>query len=220
MKFPICKAACLVALVSAMPWAGTQATTGVPVGGGLGFTVQRDGDDVGTHTIVFKDSGGLLTVDVQTSVNVKLPFIGISVYHFEHKGSEVWRNGALVTLESSTDDDGEARALKVHSEGGKLHVESNVAQHESSPDLIPASLWHPNFITQRVLLNTLDGSEMPVKITEQENETIAVQGQMVTARHFLVAGGLNREVWYDSQGVLVKVAFAAKDDSRVEYVLK
>jgi len=37
---------------------------------------------------------------------------------------------------------------------------------------------------------------------------------------FAVTGGLNRELWYGVDSVLVKVAFAAKDDSRIEYVLR
>lgn len=220
MKFRSNALACVLAVAAMMPWAVTQAINGIPSAGSLGFTVQRDGEDVGTHTIRFDDSDGALKVNVQTSVNVTLPFIGISVYHFEHNGSELWRDGELVTLESRTDDDGEARELKVQREGGKLRVESNVAQHDSAGDLIPASLWHPDLITSKILLNTLDGSEMLVSVSEQDNETVEVQGQMVNARHFVLSGGLNRELWYDGDGVLVKVAFAAKDDSRIEYVLK
>ena len=207
-------------LIAALPWVAAQATTGIPSNGSLGFTVQRDGENVGEHTIRFDNSDDSLKVEVQTSINVKLPFLGVSVYHFEHKGSELWRDGALIRLESTTDDDGEPRRLNVRREGEKLRVESNIAEHDSAANLIPASLWHPDLITRHVLLNTLDGSEMAVSVSEQANETLQVQGRAVQTRHFVVSGGLNRELWYDAKGVLVKVAFAAKDDSRIEYVLK
>lgn len=207
-------------VITMLPWIAVHAVSGIPAGGSLGFTVQREGEDVGTHTIRFEDRDGVVRVDVQTSVNVKLPFVGISVYHFEHQGAEQWRDGALLSLRSNTDDDGEARELKVSREADKLQIESNLGQHGSAGDLIPASLWNPALVKSAVLLNTLDGSEMTVTVTEQERQSVPVQGQMVSARHYVVSGGINRELWYDEDNVLVKVAFSAKDDSKIEYVLK
>ena len=189
------------------------AMTGIPARGSLEFTVLRDGDEVGTHVIRFHGDGPQVRVDVQTRINVKLPLLGLSVYHFDHEGHEVWRDGSLLTLESVTDDDGDAKVLKVHREGGVLRVEGSSGAHASDGEIIPASLWHPDLVTRSVLLNTLDGHEMPVSVTEQGSDEVAVGDLLVT-------GGLNRELWYDPQGVLVKVAFAASDDSRIEYVLR
>lgn len=205
---------------SMMPVGPAQAVVGVPASGNLEFTVLRDGDEVGSHVIRFHDAAGEVKVEVKTQVNVKLPFIGLSVYHFDHEGHEVWRDGALVSLESATDDDGEAKAVTVRREGDVLRVDSRGTQHASSGQLLPASLWHPDIVRHSVLLNTLDGHEMQVVITEQGTDEVQVRGQTVSARHVVVSGGLNRELWYDADGVLVKVAFAAKDDSQIEYVLK
>lgn len=210
----------LLTLAAASPWSSVSAISGIPDSGSLGFTVLRNGNDVGKHTIHFTRGDDGIKVDVQTRVNVKLPLIGVSVYHFEHEGHELWRDGALVALGSVTDDDGAAHELEVRREGQRLRVTSNGSQHESAGDLIPASLWHPDLVKRSLLLNTLDGREMPVSVTEQPGETVQVRGRTVNARHFVVSGGLERELWYDADGVLVKVAFAAKDDSRIEYVLE
>lgn len=210
----------LLLLAAAAPWSGAGAVSGIPDSANLDFTVLRDGKDVGKHTIHFTRSDDGVKVDVRTSVNVTLPFIGVSVYHFEHEGHELWRDGALVTLESVTDDDGAAHALEVRRAGRRLHVTSNGSQHESTGNLIPASLWHPELVKRSLLLNTLDGREMPISVSEQPAQTVQVRGRSVNARHFQISGGLERELWYDADGVLVKVAFAAKDDSRIEYVLE
>lgn len=210
----------MLTLATAAPAAGAATVTGIPAGGSLGFTVLRNGEAVGTHTIRFSSGDGGVKVDVQTSVNVKLPFVGLSVYHFEHTGQELWRDGALVALQSMTDDDGSAHELEVRRDGGKLHVASELGRHESAGDLIPASLWHPELVTRTVLLNTLDGHEMPVRVSEQASAPVQARGRTVNARHFVVSGGLARELWYDPDGVLIKVAFAAKDESRIEYILE
>jgi len=206
--------------VSLMPAVAAHAMVGIPASGDLEFTVLRDGSEVGSHVIRFHNAGDEVKVDVETHVNVKLPLIGISVYHFEHAGQEVWRGGELIALKSTTDDDGEAKAVKVWRDGDVLHVESRDEEHRSSGGLLPASLWHPELVHHSVLLNTLDGHEMQVTVTDQGKDDVNVHGRTVSARHVLVSGGLNRELWYDANGVLVKVSFAAKDDSRIEYVLK
>jgi hypothetical protein len=210
----------VLALVLALPALPARALTGVPATGDLEFTVLRDGTAVGTHSIRFHRDGPGLEVDVATHVNVKLPLVGLSVYHFEHTDHEVWRDGALVSLASRTDDDGTARHLDVSRDGGRLRVRSNDAEHASPADLVPASLWDPELVHRQVLLNTLDGREMPISVEDRGIDPVPVHGHAVDARHFVVSGGLDRELWYDHDGVLVKVAFAAKDDSRIEYVLR
>ncbi len=209
----------MLALTAAL-WAGAvQAVPGIPPGGSLNFKVLRDGDEVGTHTLHFAENAGATRVEVETHVNVTLPFLGVSVYHFDHQGAETWRDGALVALESRTDDDGDAHQLTVTRSGDRLHVRSENGEHHSAGTLLPASLWNPGLVHHRVLLNTLDGREMPVAVSDEGEETIEVNGATVRARHYRLTGGLNRELWYDPQGVLVKVSFAAKDDSRIDYVL-
>jgi len=209
----------VLALTAALWLGAAHAVTGIPPGGDLRFKVLRDGDEVGTHTLRFDQRDGATRVEVETHVNVTLPFIGISVYHFEHAGSETWRDGTLVSLESRTDDDGEAHELAVTRSGDTLQVRSNTGEHDTSAAILPASLWHPDLVRRRVLLNTLNGREMPVSSSDEGEETIDVRGAPVRTRHFRLTGGLNRELWYDPNGVLVKVQFAAKDDSRIEYVL-
>jgi hypothetical protein len=200
--------------------AASPTMTGIPARGGLEFTVLRDGDEVGSHVIRFHGDGPQIRVDIQTRINVRLPLLGLSVYHFDHEGHEVWRDGSLVALESVTDDDGETKVLKVRREAGVLRIEGSSGAHASDAAIMPASLWHPDLVTRGMLLNTLDGHEMPVSVTEQGSDEVPVGDTTVMARHFLVSGGLNRELWYDAKGVLVKVAFAASDDSRIEYVLR
>jgi len=209
-----------VLALTATLWLGTaHAVTGIPPGGNLNFKVLRDGDEVGTHTLRFARDGDATRVEVETHVNVTLPFIGVSVYHFDHEGAETWRDGALVALSSRTDDDGKDHELRVTRSGDRLEVRSNTGEHHSSGALLPASLWNPDLVRHRVLLNTLDGREMPVAVVDEGEEAVDVRGTTVRARHYRLTGGLDRELWYDADGVLVKVSFAAKDDSRIDYVL-
>lgn len=196
----------------------SAASAAVPPGGELDFTVLRGDDEIGTHRLVFTQDGNDLKVKIDTNVAVKM--LGIAVYRFEHDGSEVWRDGHLVSLKSKTNDDGTPHHLDVEEENGKLVVDGDGRQGTEQIDVIPASLWNDNLVKQTALLNTLDGSNMPVTVGKLGTETVEVNGKPVSATHYSVTGKLNRELWYDENGVLVQVRFAGNDGSKITYVLR
>ncbi|MEJ1994880.1 MAG: DUF6134 family protein [Limibacillus sp.] len=193
---------------------------GVPSSQELNFTILRDGDEVGSHVIRFDGQADNLEVDIATDVAVKLPLVGITVYHFKHRGHELWTDGALQELDSTTDDDGTEHALSVERRSNDLIVKSDVTDATYEGSIVPASLWNDALLQRASLLNTLDGSEMAVTVSDLGMDKIQRHGRTVEAHHYKIDGELNREVWYDPEGVLVQVRFAAKDDSEIQYVLE
>lgn len=185
----------------------------------LAFTVLRDGEPVGTHTVDIRQGEAGTTVEIDTKVVVKIAMI--PVYRFEHRGSERWRNGHLAELVSQTNDDGTRHTLDVRdTDPDSLVVVGDGARSSVGREIVPASLWNRATITQTVLLNTLDGHRMPVTVRDQGSETVTVQGLPRPARHYSLSGELQRDLWYDESGQLVQVAFKGKDDSDIRYVLK
>jgi hypothetical protein len=192
----------------------------VPAGGQLNFTVERDGDEIGSHRISFTQKGEQLIIAINTDISVKLPFIGVEVYHFIHEGEETWRDNKLIALKSTTDDDGTDHALAVVAAGDQLMVTGDGKDTTARADIIPASLWHRDIVAGGTILNTLSGIQMAVTITDHGEEDISAHGESVKVHHYSISGELQREVWYDSQGVLMQVRFKADDGSEVVYVLK
>lgn len=184
----------------------------------LNFTVLRNGDAVGHNTLTFRNDAKGLDVTVDTNVVVKIMII--PVYRFEHHDEEVWRDGHLIALSSTTNDDGTHHHLKVAADGTGLEVNGDDKASRLPPSLLPASLWNEATVRQATLLNTLDGRTMTVKVADLGSDTVMVHGQPRAARHYAVTGDLARELWYDADGTLVQVRFKAKDDSDILYVLK
>jgi len=69
-------------------------------------------------------------------------------------------------------------------------------------------------------LSMRDGSTLSVDVAYRGEETVGGVEGPVTARHYLLTGELTREVWYDPDGVLVKVRFSGQDGADIEYVLR
>lgn len=209
------RAASAMALVVA-GLSGAEAA--VPASGELSFAVMREGDQIGTHKLEFKRRDDELMVDIETDVAVKV--LGIAFYRFEHEGHEVWRDDRLISLESETNDDGTPHHLNASASGDVLNVNGDARQEPEKPTIIPASLWNDALVNQTELLNTLDGSNMPVTVTEVGQEIVEAGGRNVSATHYSVKGKLNRELWYDTDGVLVQVKFDGADGSEITYILK
>ncbi len=184
----------------------------------LDFTVLRNGDQIGHDIISLDPQGDTLTVDVETHIVVRVAFV--PVYRFEHKGSEIWRDGRLVGLISRTDDDGTKHQLAVRGEGAGLRIDCDGKTSDSGQALIPASLWNIDLVRQSVLLNTLDGTQMNVRVEDLGPEPVEARHATIQARHYRVSGGLTRELWYADDGGLVRVAFSGSDGSHITYVLQ
>lgn len=183
----------------------------------LAFTVLRNGDPVGTHTIAVHPNGDGAAVSIATEVVVKVAMI--PVYRFEHHSEESWSGDHLISLSSQTNDDGTQHAVNVAEANGSLRGTADGKAVQVADPIIPASLWEPRVVAQTALLNTLDGHAMTVHSADAGVDTVTVRGKPVSAHHYQMTGDLARDLWYDTDGHLVQVQFKAKDDSVIRYVL-
>jgi len=202
-------------------WAATSVLPAqaamVPSDGELDFIVLRDGDQVGTHRIDFHRNGDALEVDIRTRIAVQMLFV--TVFRFEHDGHEVWRDNRLVEMETKTNDDGTDHSLVAKSDGGdELKIVGDGNERVAKASVIPASLWNHTFLDSKELLNSLDGSDLAIDVAFMGDETVKVGGESVPARHYSMTGEFERELWYDKDWVLVKIAFKGKDGSDIQYV--
>ena len=181
----------------------------------LNFAIMRDGEQIGAHVMTFANSGDELRVDIRTDAKVKVLFV--TAYRFEHQGTEVWRDGRLVSYVSQTNDDGEAKQLQARADGDGLAVSGSAGQWTAEAGIIPASLWDQRIVAQARILNTLDGRPMAIQVQDAGMDQVEVGSRQVPAHHYVITGDLAREVWYDADGVLSHVRFAGKDGSRIDY---
>ncbi|HEY9081200.1 DUF6134 family protein [Magnetovibrio sp.] len=188
----------------------------------LAFTVLRDGSNIGTHSYAISEHGDETLVEVNTDIEVKVLFM--TAYKFIHASKEVWKNGKLVQLNSTTDDDGTAKSLNVKAQGDTLTADSVVAgqdrRQNAAPTVIPASLWKQDIVKQSAVLNTLDGTLMNIKVEDLGAEEVEAGGAKIEAQHYSITGELTRELWFSGAGDLVRVRFPDKTGSEIVYALK
>jgi hypothetical protein len=211
----------IFAVLAAWPAAAASndlALATFPPPGRLDYKVVREGDDIGTQSVEFIRNGDRLTV--RTHVNIVVTVLGIPVFRFVHEAEEQWQNGRLTAFKSKSNDDGEPRNVALTLEGDRLRGTYNGRTLDLPATLIPASLWRPDTIQQRVLLDPIKGRDRQVIVTDKGIEQVRIRGQVLEAHHYAMTGQIVRDIWYGPDGQIVQVRFPAKDGSQIQVVLR
>jgi hypothetical protein len=171
----------------------------------IDFKVYRGGEEIGHHRVNFWRDGDKTVADVEIKLDIY--FGPIRVYAYEHKSREVWKDGALVSLEGSTDNDGEPMKAIVRREGDALKIEGTAFSGTAGPALLPSSWWDYDLMRQSQIIDTQNGKVFPVSVQRIGDVTLTVAGQQVAATHYRLTGELALDIWYDAQGNWLRSEF-------------
>ena len=217
--------------------ATTAAADDFPYGNTHAFTVYRNGQPIGSHTLAFQGNGQQRAV--ATSIDFAVKALGLTVYRYSHRGNEVWNGSTLKSIDTKTDDNGKQFTLRARHDGNRLAVERKGAdmafgtsvndqglQRNSTvvealpPTVLPSTHWNLNQVKQSLLLNTQYGTPSKVQITNLGRQTIKTSSRSIEATHYRYAGDITMDQWFDDRGRWVKAAFKAFDGSEIEYILQ
>jgi len=67
------------------------------------------------------------------------------------------------------------------------------------------------------MIDPANGEVMSVKVSAAKWVQMTVRGVTIRAQKFVMTGDLERELWYDSTGMLVKVWFSWEDGSELQF---
>lgn len=196
---------------------GVQDPWQPQAGDTIRFDVLRKGNPFGSHSVTF-EGGPDNTLIANTKINLKADLGPFTVFHYDHTASETWRNGQLIEVTGTVNDDGNKASMEAARQGANLEVTGSLFTGEAPTDAIPASHWNYAQLLTRHLLSTEDGEIYQIKVTPKGRDTIEAAGQTIKANRYLVESDLDIDLWYDDQGRWVKLAFEARGQ-QIEYVL-
>jgi len=206
----------LAAIATAGPAsAGTQAAPQT-----LEFEIAHDGDVVGHHRVTFRQDGDKLIVHSELEIEVAVLFL--TVYRYQQTRDEVWRNGKLIALTSTADDDGTPHDIKgAAGPDGGIKVTSGKESWTLPAESVPASYWNMSMVTATgPLVDSLSGKLLHQRVVKLGQETVRAGGRNILATHYRLEAKRPRDVWYDASGRWVKMRAIGRDGSVAEWVLK
>lgn len=196
-----------------LPAAAARACPVFPADGTLEFLVLRHGAVIGTHRICFARQAGRFLVRSDVEIETGLP--GVPLAHYVHHAEETWVDGWLYAVVSDTDDDGRLYRLRAERRDGIFQGTINGAAFTVSGYIIPSSLWHRDTTASEALFDIVDARVKVVRPQLIGRDRVPGPDGRVEARHYALRGELPRELWYDLDCGLVRVAWLVRDGSQI-----
>ncbi len=187
-------------------------------GSEIRFDVLRNGQVAGWHRTTFVENGTGL--EVHSVFDLKIDFLFFTVFRFRYESEASWRDGALENLKARTDDDGTMSSFEAVRDGANYVIENGRETYSTRSPIYPTDHWNPAVLRQQRVLNTLTGRINQVEITPVDRETVQTEHGPIAATRYAYTGELETEVWYDDAGRWVKMRFAGRDGSTIEYVCR
>lgn len=173
----------------------------------LGFRILRDGREVGTHQVVFRDQGGLLVVTSTLRIQVRLA--GFTVFRFTQDTEEAWRGDRLAALESRSDRNGRTGFCAARGEAAGLRLRGADGEALLPPNAAPLTWWRLASFAEGVPLFEV-----------REGRAVAPRIERLPApsgRRFRVTAGESSEVLYDAAGAWSGFVTTGEDGSVARY---
>ena len=181
----------------------------------INFTVYRDGEEIGHHRVSFAEHDGQIVAD--TDIRLVVTFASVPVFRYEHRSREIWKDGALQSIQSATHDDGDDLRLAAERTPEGLKIDGS--RFVGVADGAPTSYWNAGFLTARHFLDTQNGRVFEGRIERIGTEQVTAAGRTIEATRYTFSEALVMDLWYDAQGNWVKTSFTARG-SVIDYVLQ
>ncbi len=169
----------------------------VPAGGRLGFDIMHGDSKMGTHVLNFTQTADMLTVRVTVDLTFKL--LGMTVYRYAHRCTEVWHGGELFSLDSTTVANGKLVTMTASRGAGGLAVTAtDVPRYVAPANALPATHWNMREL-DGPWINTQTGKLMRLHVAPGAIETIpAAHGATIKARRYDLTGEAALTIFYAS----------------------
>jgi hypothetical protein len=170
------------------------------------FAISVDGKPAGTYVMTLDRQDNTETMTGRADVRVSK---FVYTYTYNYQGTEVWKDGKLQQLRSSTNDNGKRFTVSAWADAAGLHVQVNGAERQGRADVWTTTYWHlpdERFRNQPVpLLDADTGRDINGVLHLIGTQQIPVAGQVQSCGHYRVSGGgLQVELWYDANERLVR----------------
>lgn len=153
------------------------------------FKVYRGGSEVGRHSVEATAAGDRLTVKVKVDLAVKI--LGITAYRYTHRNREEWVAGALQTLTSDTDDDGDKAYVRLTRGDSSFEIDAAGYTGDLSLEAAPTSYWNHRALEAPVWFSTQSGTPLDVNIQKA--------GEEAGLSRWSVTGEAAIDLFYDDQ---------------------
>jgi hypothetical protein len=184
----------------------------------LRFRAFHKGAPVGVHTVAFRTEGEMLTVTTHIDIEIKVLFF--TAFRFKHDAEEVWQSGRLVSVASTTNDDGTLLRVSGRAAGDGFRILGGDGPFLAEAHLLTSNtLWDRRLVGELKMIDVQYGGEVGLVAKRLGDELVDTPTGRVTAtRHQIITPHYAGSLFYDADGRWVK-GLIEKRGEILEYAL-
>ncbi len=165
------------------------------------FEVSLDLKPLGKHRFVVARSADSQTVEIEA--DFKYRFFGIPVYRYQHRNREVWRDGCLQSISSTTNDNGDQLSVEgqLVAEGFKISTQDQQRLLATQSQCVMTfAYWDQSLLQQSELLNAQTGEILPIEVRFVGLEKLQLPERVASSRRYRLLNetkDIDINVWYE-----------------------
>ena len=184
----------------------------------LSFRALRNGSPIGAHTVNFRQDGKRLVVTTRIDISVTVLFF--TAFYLRHEAEEVWQDGRLISVKSSTDDNGTRLQVSGTAVQGGFRIIGDEGPFLAPAELLTSNmLWDTRMLSADRLIDVQYGGVIGLVVKPLGPALVDTpRGQVRANRHHLITPHYAGTLFHDSSGRWVKALIEAKGET-IEYAL-
>ena len=182
------------------------------------FDIFRNNKNIGKHIFSFRREENKLFVD--SEINFEIKKLGVLLYKYHVKGTEVYEDGKLVKFNSKTNQNGKEKYVNLTRENEEFLIDGSSYKGKTSFDHLLGTWWNHSIVEAPAQISAVSGRIIQQKVTFLGKEKLNIQDKSYNTLHFNFSSSdgklskdkrLNTNVWYDEKTLYwVKATFEKK----------
>lgn len=158
------------------------------------FLIERKGKVIGYHAVDVTPTD--YGARVETTIEMEVGIGPITLFRYDHKATEIWRDDKLISLVSKTNNNGEQEYVDAKRYGEALMINGSAYEGPAPDGAMPSSYWDKDLVKADAMINTQNGEVMEVDTTKI-GQTEAPHNQL--AEHYRLVGSIALNLWYEGE---------------------
>ena len=183
------------------------------------FDIYRNNKHIGTHIFSFKNQDGLL--EVESEINFEIKKLGIVLYKYHVRGTEIYKDGELMKFNSKTNQNGKEKYVNLKlANNEEFLIDGSSYKGKASTKYLLGTWWNHSIVEAEAQISAVSGRIIKQKVSFLGKENIEFNGKIYKTLHFNFSSTdkkldkdkkLNTDVWYDEETLnWVKASFNKK----------
>jgi hypothetical protein len=168
------------------------------------FRALHRSSPVGEHIVAFRPDGQRLAVSTHIDIRIKVLFI--TAFRFRHDAEEVWQSGRLVSVKSTTDDNGTLLQVSGYAAEDGFRILGQDGPFLAAAHLLTSNtMWDNRLVRESRLIDVQHGGEVGLVAKRLGEEPVDTpQGRVRASRYQIITPHYAGNLFYDSDGRWVK----------------